>query len=389
MQNTTNYNDIKKLFTMNSIKDKITLKATNFAIDKIKNHFGVSLRFATYLEVRGITDILKELDPGFKTHVINQYGIDSDTAAAPLINDEYIFRVKSMNAFAYVNGKVSTIDQGNNSNCEIWLYIFGKGAYRLTRYIKKKMNMCNNNVLTNYAVTGMKRGTDDTYWNCIANDIPPRTFDTLFFDDEVIPKIKNHLSKWISNIDIYRSRNLNYKTGILIHGPAGTGKSSLAVAIASYLNCNMISVDMSTFDNIDIVDLTGSINADKDRYVIFLDEIDVVFKSRDENITDAQRERTTKLLTFLDSANSPSNVVFVATTNYFDRLDAAVTRKGRFDLVVHVDNLTKGTAEKMCEGFGTSMEDIQIEPLPNGKYNPATLQSAILDSKEYDNINND
>lgn len=380
------YKDIEKLIDRETLRDKAFDWATDFAMDKIKTHFGIVMKFNTYNEVAAISSILIGMDKTIKKHIVNSYTYGG-TKQAPLIEGKQIIRIKKHNSFIYVSGVTKDTNQ-NEMHSNILIYIFGKGAYKTKAYIDYKFRNFNDAELINYAVTASKRGTD-SYWNCIANDIPPRTFDTLFFDNNVIGSVKGHLDKWLSNIDIYKSRNLNFKTGILIHGPAGTGKSSLAVAIASYLKCNLISIDMATFDDLDITDLTGSINADKDRYVVFLDEIDVVFKSRDENITDAQRERTTKLLTFLDSANSPSNVVFVATTNYFDRLDAAVTRKGRFDLVVHVDNLTKGTAEKMCEGFGTSMEDIQIEPLSNGKYNPATLQSAILDSKEYDNINND
>lgn len=378
-------NNIKNILKIKSLRDVAADKLKGFMINKVTNHFGITLRFSEYNEIMDITKILKYFDPKFNAHVINQHLINDSSRILPLIDDEYVIIVRSMNAFIYVNGAVYSTNE-NNISCELWLYIFGKGAYRVLKYIKKSIAAKNTNNITNYTVTGRPDDRGSGYWNCIATEVQPRPFDTLFFDNNVIPKIKTHLAKWQSNIDIYKSRGLNYKTGILIHGPAGTGKSSLAVAIASYLDCDMVTIDMSTFDNIDIPDLVGSINADNARYVVFLDEIDVVFKSRDGDITDTQRERTTKLLTFLDSANSPTNVVFVATTNYLDRLDDAVTRKGRFDLVIHVDNLSAETAEKMCEGFNTDINNINIEPLAGGKYNPATLQSAILDSKDSETV---
>lgn len=377
------YKDVEKLIDRETLRDKAFDWATDFVMDKLKTHFGIVMKFNTYNEVAAISSILIDMDKTIKKHVVNSYTYGG-TKQAPLIEGKQIIRVKKHNSFIYVSGVTKESGQ-NEMHSNILIYIFGKGAYKTKAYIDYKFRNFNDAELINYAVTASKRGTD-SYWNCIANDIPPRTFDTLFFDNNVIGSVKGHLDKWLNNIDIYKSRNLNFKTGILIHGPAGTGKSSLAVAIASYLKCNLISIDMATFDDLDITDLTGSINADKDRYIVFLDEIDVVFKSRDENITDEQRERTTKLLTFLDSANSPTNVVFVATTNYPDRLDTAVTRKGRFDLIVHVDNLSKETAEEMCRGFNTTLNNVDISPSSDGKYNPATLQAAILSSMEQKNI---
>ena len=377
---TTNYEDIERIFNKNYLQRKALDWATNLIVDKAKSHFGIVMKFNSYKKISEITRILEKLDKNFKKHTTNNYYNDG---SLPMIEGKYIIRVEKANAFIYVSGECDrNRDTGKMENT-IMLYLFGKGAFRLERYIQKKISLMGDGELVNYAVTASKRG-DSSYWSCIANDIPPRSFDTLFFDNNVIDTVKDHLDKWIANAGIYKSRNLNFKTGILIHGPAGTGKSSLAVAIATYLKCNLISIDMATFDDLDIVDLVGSINADKEMYVVFLDEIDVVFKSRDESITDEQKERTTKLLTFFDSANSPSNVIFVATTNYPERLDSAVTRKGRFDLTVHVDNLSKATAESMCHGFGTSLDKVNAETLPDGKYNPATLQAAILNSMEHE-----
>lgn len=377
------YNEIRGLLNKRRIEDKAFDWATTVLLDKAKSHFGILMKFSSYGDIKAITSILTKFDHNVAKHITNSYSNIVD--GLPTIEGRFVIKIPKHKSFIYVSGKIKDVYQSNNKNEEITIYIFGKGAYRTAAYIKRKLDLFGSGELTNFSVTATKSG-DRSFLNVIANDIAPRTFDTLFFDDNVIGRVKRHLDTWLDNIDIYTSRNLNFKTGILITGPAGTGKSSLAVAIASYLKCNLISIDMATFDNLDIGDLTASINADKDRYVVFLDEIDVIFKSRDdENITDRQRERTTKLLTFLDSTNSPSNVVFVATTNYPEKLDAAVTRKGRFDISVHVDNLSKETAEEMCAGFGTTLSKVNAEPDKNNHYNPASLQAAILDSIKKEN----
>ena len=206
--------------------------------------------------------------------------------------------------------------------------------------------------------------------------------DTIFLDSNIKDEVIEHLNTWINNIDIYKKRGLPYKTGILFYGTPGTGKSSMAIAIASYLECSLITIDMSSFSDINIAELSESINADNDRYVVLIDEIDTIFSSRDnENASDQEKQNISKLLALLDSAQSPTNVVFVATTNYYDKLDPAVVRKGRFDKIYELNPISKKTAYEMCESFGCT--DLQCKDIlskyDNDIYiNPSELQNDIL-----------
>ena len=92
----------------------------------------------------------------------------------------------------------------------------------------------------------------------------------------------------------------------------------------------------------------------------------------------------------MDSVNSPNNVVFVATTNYVDTLDSAVTRKGRFDKMIEINGISKSTAKRMCEGFNVP-EDKMKKILDNKPdiINPCDLQTEILENikvKEESNL---
>ena len=224
---------------------------------------------------------------------------------------------------------------------------------------------------------------NDKDWICVGSSLVPRPMDTLFFDQDIKEKIVNHIQTWVSGREIYTSRGLIYKTGILLYGKAGTGKSSLATAIATYLNCPLISIDTTTFDKLNIPEVVDAINADETMYVVLIDEIDTIFKSReDQDMTEVQKANTAKLLSFLDSQQSPTNVIFVATTNYYDRLDKALTRKGRFDLVVKLADLHKDAAIEMCRSFDLNESQINKvleDAMPEDTVNPATLQSRILE----------
>ena len=232
-----------------------------------------------------------------------------------------------------------------------------------------------------YSITAQKsdRGSNSSYWTCIGSELIPRYMDTLYFDHDIRKQITDHLDKWLSNEDIYKERGLKFKTGILLYGTKGTGKTSLATAIATYLKCGLINIDCTTFEDLNVADVTESINADDERYVVLLDEVDTLFADREGDDDNVKKERTSKLLSFLDGPTSPNNVVFVLTTNFYDKLDEAAIREGRIDLKVELGDISKNAATKMCEDF--KLNNTQINRVLKDlefPVNPAKLQTKIL-----------
>ncbi len=175
-----------------------------------------------------------------------------------------------------------------------------------------------------YSITAGSNDRNDTWWTCTGSTLTPRPMNTIFFEQEKKDKIINHLNSWMSNESIYSNRGLIFKTGILLYGKAGTGKSSLASAIANYLNCGLITIDTTTFFNLNISEVVESINADDDRYVILIDEIDTIFTSRDnDNASDKQKENTSKLLSLLDSTSLAYSIIFHLNNNSFLQMIAS------------------------------------------------------------------
>lgn len=262
----------------------------------------------------------------------------------------------------------NSITNYNNSNSndrneyKLVYYIFGKKS---KKYYKEFNNMIDSvkDQLYIFNVSGNNDKKDDNAeFNVTMNKLFGRRLDTLFFDDNVKDIITNHIDKFDANTEIYKNRNLLYKTGIILYGNPGTGKTSLANAIASYCNCSLVVVNMSTFATLDVAEFTSTLNADEKRYVVLLEDIDTIFNSLDrksEDINDKEKAVVNKLLQFLDSNTSPSNVIFIATTNYYERLDEAIKRPGRFDLKVEIKPIDhEPTLVTMCKSFDLSDEDI-------------------------------
>lgn len=345
-------------------KNKAKMHIAKYGIAKIKNHFGFELLTWAYAEIQQINGILKELDSKNILHILDPSEIINITSVLKLRND----------TFVYINESIPGTDSGGS----LYLYFFGKKAYAYKNKIVSAIKRDVGYFTRIYNLTTINR--NDWKTTVKINDV--RDFDTLYFDGNIDKDIKSHLDSWIDSESIYKERGLLFKTGILLYGEPGTGKSSIALAIASYLKCNIINIDLSNFSNFNIGEVVTAIDADKDRYVILLDEIDTLFKSRDDqDTTQEQKEAVSKLLALLDSAQSPNNVVFVATTNYIDRLDKAVIREGRFDKQYCIKNISKQTAIKMCYSFGLTHDEInKLLKDKVGDINPAKLQVEIVDT---------
>ncbi len=128
--------------------------------------------------------------------------------------------------------------------------------------------------------------------------------------------------------------------GTLLVGPAGTGKTLLARAVAGEAEVPFFSLSGSEF-----VEMFVGVGASRVRdlftqakkkapCIIFIDEIDAVGRQRGAGLGGGhdEREQTlNQLLVEMDGFEPASGVVVLACTNRPDVLDPALLRAGRFD----------------------------------------------------------
>lgn len=135
--------------------------------------------------------------------------------------------------------------------------------------------------------------------------------------------------------------------GILLHGPSGCAKTTLARAIATTSGATVVALTAA-----DIFDKYVGIGEkvirdafDRARRtapaILILDEVDGMIGSRSTDGADTLAARVLAvLLTEMDGLEAAGkNVVIVATTNRPSVLDTALLRPGRFDLVLYTPPL--------------------------------------------------
>ena len=133
--------------------------------------------------------------------------------------------------------------------------------------------------------------------------------------------------------------------GALLVGPPGTGKTLLAKAVAGEANVAFFSLSGSDF-----VEMFVGVGASRVRdlfkqatvqspCIIFIDEIDAIGKSRDNqmNSNDEREQTLNALLSEMDGFDSSKGIVILGATNRPETLDKALLRPGRFDRRINVE----------------------------------------------------
>ncbi len=150
---------------------------------------------------------------------------------------------------------------------------------------------------------------------------------------------------YLHNPSKYQAIGAKQPKGALLVGPPGTGKTLLAKAVAGEAKVPFFSLSGSEFVEMfvgvgasRVRDLFKQANA-KAPCIIFIDEIDAIGKSRDNQISsNDEREQTlNQLLSEMDGFDSSKGLVILAATNRPEVLDKALLRPGRFDRRIIVE----------------------------------------------------
>lgn len=100
----------------------------------------------------------------------------------------------------------------------------------------------------------------------------PSTFETLAMDPEKKQFIMEDLELFKSRKGFFDSTGKTWKRGYLLHGPPGTGKSSLVAAIANHLRYNVFDIQLSTVTSDGI--LRQILTSTTNRSILLFEDID-------------------------------------------------------------------------------------------------------------------
>lgn len=184
----------------------------------------------------------------------------------------------------------------------------------------------------------------------------PATFESMAMDPEKKQEIMEDLLTFSQSRDFYARIGKAWKRGYLLYGPPGTGKSTMIAAMANLLEYNVYDLELTAVK--DNTDLRKLLIETTSKSIIVIEDIDCSLdltgqrkkkpeKSAEDKNEDGKNEVPVKepkaessskvtlsgLLNFIDGLWSASGGerIIVFTTNFVEKLDPALIRRGRMD----------------------------------------------------------
>lgn len=203
-----------------------------------------------------------------------------------------------------------------------------------------------------YLIFRQARGTQDSIFSfgqsrakLFNKNSPKVTFNDVAGVDEAKQEL-TEIVDFLKNPVKYKAMGARTPKGVLMVGPAGTGKTLLARATAGEANVAFFSMAGSEF-----MEMLVGVGASRVRdlfntakkaqpAIIFIDEIDAIGRQRGVGIMGGhdEREQTlNQILVEMDGFTPNEHVIVMAATNRPDVLDPALVRPGRFDRRVVLD----------------------------------------------------
>uniref|UniRef100_A0A0E0E8C5 AAA+ ATPase domain-containing protein n=1 Tax=Oryza meridionalis TaxID=40149 RepID=A0A0E0E8C5_9ORYZ len=212
-------------------------------------------------------------------------------------------------------------------------------------FSSRRRRLYTNNKMSEYASY-----SDEKAWSYVDFD-HPTTFQTLAMEPAKKKAIMDDLDAFRRSREFYRHTGKPWKRGYLLHGPPGTGKSTMVAAMANYLDYDIYDVELTVVGNNN--NLRKLLIETTSKSIIVIEDIDCSLditgdraarrprpppSYRDGHDRRSSDVTLSGLLNFIDglwSACGGERIV-VFTTNHLDKLDPALIRRGRMDMHIEM-----------------------------------------------------
>ncbi|MES2036673.1 MAG: ATP-binding protein [Pseudomonadota bacterium] len=193
-----------------------------------------------------------------------------------------------------------------------------------------------------------------------------RRLDDLFLQPEIVEEVNEFIYEY-AHSSLLRANSLEPRHTILLVGPPGNGKTSLAEAFATELSLPLLSIRYDAIVDSFLGETSNRLRklidyATLNPCVLFFDEFDAVGKERNDAQETGEIKRVvSSLLVQMD--HLPSHTLVVCATNHPELLDRAVWR--RFELKLEIDRPDRLQLEKWFTRFSQSLNDTNLGVTPD------------------------
>ncbi|UPW01387.1 proteasome-activating nucleotidase [Halorussus gelatinilyticus] len=207
------------------------------------------------------------------------------------------------------------------------------------------------------------------------DESPDVTYDEIGGLEDQMQEVREAVEQPLENPEQFEQVGIEPPSGVLLHGPPGTGKTMLAKAVANQTDATFIKMAGSELvqkfigEGAKLVRDLFELASQREPAIVFIDEIDAVASKRTDSKTsgDAEVQRTMmQLLSEMDGFEDRGDIRIMAATNRFDMLDRAILRPGRFDRLIEVPEPDEEARHKILDIHTRNMgvaDDVDFDKL--------------------------
>jgi len=239
-----------------------------------------------------------------------------------------------------------------------------------------------------------------------------RNFDNVFFEER--KQVQERTKFFLEERGWYDKKGIPYTLGFLFHGPPGCGKTSTVKAIAAEGRRHIINIQLSEiktkaqlqhlFFN-DEIHVYNGVNSEKytipvSERLYVIEDIDamgdavlrrewkrptpVTKKMTGDPLLDRDTEPDKEqldlsfLLNLLDGTLEANGRILIITTNFPERIDRALIRPGRVDMIINFKKCNRAVMQEMIQSFYDTDTELPDDPSLDGKWSPAEVNQILF-----------
>jgi chaperone BCS1 len=209
---------------------------------------------------------------------------------------------------------------------------------------------------------------------------------------------KKRVEFFVNNPQWYIERGIPHTLGILMHGAPGCGKTSFIKAVARDTGRHVVNIKMGPTTTIQQVNnlfytprlsvlregATQAYDIPMDKRIIVMEDVDclscVVREASNQN-EDPHRLNLSILLNILDGVLETPGRIVIMTTNAPEKIDAALKRPGRIDVMIEFKKCSVQDTVDMIEGItGYKVSKDKYASIANDVWTPAEITKTIFEN---------